>query len=64
MYLKLRKKTEKEITEMVEKNLKKEKAKRLRVMNGMNTGTRSMKSEKYYDRKNSKKELKKLLTED
>ena len=49
---------------MVEKNLKKEKAKKQRVTNGMNTGTRSMKSEKYYDRKNSKKELKKLLTED
>jgi hypothetical protein len=48
---------------MVEKNVKKEKAKRLRVMNGFNTGTRDMKSEKYYDRKNSKKELKKLLTE-
>lgn len=48
---------------MVEKNLKKLKAKRLRVMNGMNTGTRDMKSEKYYDRKNSKKELRKLLTE-
>ena len=48
---------------MVEKNLKKLKAKRLRVMNGMNTGTRDMKSEKYYDRKNSKKKLKKLLTE-
>jgi hypothetical protein len=48
---------------MVEKNLKKEKAKKQRVMNDFNTGTRSMKSEKYYDRKNSKKELKKLLTE-
>lgn len=48
---------------MVEKNLKKLKAKRLRVMNGFNTGTRDMKSEKYYDRKNSKKELRKLLTE-
>jgi len=48
---------------MVEKNLRKEKAKKQRVVNGFNTGTRSMKSEKYYDRKNSKKELKKLLTE-
>lgn len=49
---------------MVEKNVKKEKAKRLRVTNDMNTGTRDMKSEKYYDRKNSKKELKKLLTDE
>ena len=49
---------------MVEKNVKKEKAKKLRVTNGMNTGTRDMKSEKYYDRKNSKKELKKLLTDE
>ena len=49
---------------MVEKNLKKLKAKKLSVTNGMNTGTRDMKSEKYYDRKNSKKELKKLLTDE
>jgi hypothetical protein len=60
MYLELRKGR---YLKMVEKNLKKLKAKRLRVMNGMNTGTRDMKSEKYYDRKNSKKELRKLLTE-
>lgn len=46
---------------MVEKNLKKLKAKKQRVMNGFNTGTRDMKSEKYYDRKNYKKKLKKEL---
>ena len=49
---------------MVEKNLKKELAKKQRATNGFNTGTRDMKSEKYYDRKNSKKELKKLLTDE
>lgn len=49
---------------MVEKNLKKEKAKKQRVMNGMNTGTRDMKSEKYYDRKDSKKKLRKQIEEE
>lgn len=49
---------------MVEKNLKKEKAKKLRVTNGFNTGTRSMKSEKYYDRKNAKKKLRKEIEEE
>ena len=48
---------------MVEKNLKKLKAKKLRVTNGFNTGTRDMKSEKYYDRKNSKKKLRKEIEE-
>lgn len=49
---------------MVEKNAKKEKAKKQRVMNGMNTGTRDMKSEKYYDRKNVKKKLRKQIEEE
>lgn len=49
---------------MVEKNLKKEKAKKQRVTNGMNTGTRDMKSEKYYDRKDSKKKLRKQIEEE
>ena len=36
---------------MVEKNLKKLKAKKRRVMNGFNTGTRDMKLENAYQRK-------------
>lgn len=36
---------------MVEKNLRKEKAKKQRVMNGFNVGTRDMKSAKDYKRK-------------
>ena len=36
---------------MVEKNLKKQKAKKYRVMNGFNTGTRDMKSKTAYQRK-------------
>ena len=48
---------------MVEKNAKKEIAKKQRVTNGFNTGTRDMKSEKYYDRKVAKKKLKKEIEE-
>lgn len=44
---------------MVEKNVKKELAKKQRATNGFNTGTRDMKSEKYYDRKEAKRKLKK-----
>ncbi len=36
---------------MVEKNQKKQKAKRQRVMNGFNTGTRDMRSKTAYRRK-------------
>ena len=36
---------------MLEKNLKKLKAKKHRVTNGFNTGTRDMKSKKVYQRK-------------
>ena len=36
---------------MVEKNMRKYKAKKQRVLNGFNTGTRDMKSEKDYKRK-------------
>lgn len=39
----------------------KEKQKALRVMNGFNTGTRDMKTEKYPSRQENKKELKKML---
>lgn len=39
----------------------KEKQKALRVMNGFNTGTRDMKTEKYPSRQKNKKELKKML---
>lgn len=49
---------------MVEKNLKKEKAKKQRVTNGFNTGTRDMKSEKFYDRKVAKKKLRKDIEEE
>ena len=49
---------------MVEKNVKKELAKKQRATNGMNTGTRDMKSEKYYDRKVAKKRLKKEIEEE
>ena len=42
---------EKEIKVMVEKNLKKLKAKKRRVMNGFNTGTRDMKLKTAYQRK-------------
>lgn len=49
---------------MVEKNVKKELAKKQRVTNGFNTGTRDMKSEKYYDRKVAKKKLKKEIEEE
>ena len=42
---------EKEGKAMVEKNLKKLKAKKRRVMNGFNTGTRDMKLKTAYRRK-------------
>jgi len=42
---------EKEIKVMVEKNLKKLKTKKRRVMNGFNTGTRDMKLKTAYQRK-------------
>lgn len=39
----------------------KEKQKEQRVLNGFNTGTRSMKSAKYPSRQENKKELQKML---
>ena len=44
---------------MVEKNVKKMKAKKLRAMNGMNTGTRTHKTDKYPTRQARKNELRK-----
>lgn len=43
------------------KKVKKEEAKKMRVVNGFNTGTRTHKSKKDYDRKAIKKELRKYL---
>lgn len=43
------------------KKIKKEEAKKKRVVNGFNTGTRTHKSKKDYDRKAIKKELRKYL---
>lgn len=43
------------------KKIKKEEAKKMRVVNGFNTGTRTHKSKKDYDRKAIKKELRKYL---
>ncbi len=44
---------------MVEKNLKKLKAKKMRVMNSMNTGTRTHKTDKYPTRQAQKNNLRK-----
>ena len=46
---------------MVEKNRKKELAKKNRVWYNMNTGTRTFKSAKYPTREENKKELRKML---
>lgn len=43
------------------KKIKKEEAKKLRVMSGFNTGTRTHKSKKDYDRKALKKELRNFM---
>ena len=43
------------------KKIKEEEAKKMRVVNGFNTGTRTHKSKKDYDRKAIKKELRKYL---
>lgn len=43
------------------KKIKKEEAKKMRITNGFNTGTRTHKSKKDYDRKAIKKELRKYL---
>lgn len=43
------------------KKAKKEEAKKLRVMSGFNTGTRTHKSKKDYDRKALKKELRNFM---
>ncbi len=44
---------------MVEKNLKKLNAKKQRVVNGMNTGTRTHKTDKYPTRQQRKQEVRK-----
>jgi hypothetical protein len=44
---------------MVEKNLKKLKAKKMRVLNEMNTGTRTHKTDKYPTRQQRKQEIRK-----
>jgi hypothetical protein len=46
---------------MVEKNTRKEKAKRQRVFFDMNTGTRTHENKKHPSRQNLKKELQKML---
>ena len=46
---------------MVEKNARRERAKRQRVFFDMNTGTRTHKNKKYPSRQNLKKELQKML---
>lgn len=43
------------------KKVKKEEAKKLRVMSGFNTGTRTHKSKKDYNRKALKKELREFM---
>ena len=43
------------------KKIKKEEAKKMRITNGFNTGTRTHKSKKDYDRKAIKKELREYL---
>lgn len=43
------------------KKIKKEEAKKLRAMNGFNTGTRTHKNKKDYDRKALKKELRDFM---
>lgn len=60
------KKEEKEIKELRRKKSKKaqkEDNKKLRVLIPMNTGTRTHETDKKYNRKNSKKELRKRLTD-
>ena len=44
---------------MVQKNLKKMKARQMRVTNGMNTGTRTHKTDKYPTRQQVKAETRK-----
>ena len=44
---------------MVEKNVKKLKAKRMRVLNNMNTGTRTHKTDKHPTRQQRKQEVRK-----
>lgn len=44
---------------MVEKNLKKLKAKKMRVLNNINTGTRTHKTDKYPTRQQRKQETRK-----
>jgi hypothetical protein len=46
---------------MVDKNLKKEKAKKNRVWFDMNTGTRIHKDDKHPHRRDEKRKLKKML---
>ena len=48
---------------MVEKNKKKQQAKKMRVMNGMNTGTRTHKTDKHPTRQQQKEELRKECDE-
>ncbi len=48
---------------MVEKNERKERAKKQRVRVPFNTGTRPHKSKKAYDRKNNSKEIRKQMEE-
>jgi hypothetical protein len=50
---------EREEIKMVEKNLKKLNAKKQRVLNGMNTGTRTHKTDKYPTRQQRKQEVRK-----
>lgn len=53
----------KELRRKKSKKAQKEENKKLRVLIPMNTGTRTHETEKKYNRKNFKKDLKKRLTE-
>lgn len=46
---------------MVEKNLKKEKAKKNRILAGFNTGTRTHKNKKDYNRQAEKLAIKEMI---
>ena len=46
---------------MVEKNKRKEQARKLRVTNGMNTGTRTHKSKKHPSRQQEKQRIRKEM---